>query len=80
LGSNPVRGDLVVSYSLPRAAPATLDLFDVRGRRVLGGEAPSSVGAHRWVVAPSGSLVEGVYWIRLSQAGSSAVRTVVILH
>jgi len=80
LGSNPVRGDLVVSYSLPRAAPATLDLFDVRGRHVLGGEAPSSAGTHRWLVAPSGSLVEGVYWICLTQAGSSAVRTVVVLH
>jgi galactose oxidase-like protein len=80
LGSNPVRGDLAVTYSLPTTARAFLDIFDVRGRRVLGIEAPGAIGAHRLVASPSGQLMEGVYWIRLTQGTASTAERVVVLR
>jgi hypothetical protein len=63
----PLTGALDVTFSLPMTAPATLDLFDVMGRRMMkravGGMGP---GEHQVRLAEPGQLTPGVYWLRLA--------------
>ncbi|MGH7724418.1 MAG: Kelch repeat-containing protein [Candidatus Eiseniibacteriota bacterium] len=65
---HPTRGDLIVVFRLPDAAPAQLELFDVAGRR-LESRAVGSLGAgeHRVLLAPAGKLPTGIYLLRLSR-------------
>jgi hypothetical protein len=65
---NPVAGQASIEFTLPDAAPATLELLDIAGRRVwsqdvgaLGG------GAHRVQVASGRALAPGLYVVRLSR-------------
>jgi len=66
---NPTAGNLVVSFTLPSAAAATLSVIDVSGRKVIERDVGTlGVGSH--VVDLRGAeLAPGVYLIRLSQAG-----------
>lgn len=67
---NPSVGGLHVAYSLAGAGPASLDVYDVTGRRVSShdvgdrGAGSHSVRLAEWVPP-------GVYVVRLSQAGRS---------
>jgi hypothetical protein len=70
---NPATVSATVRYSLPRAAFATLEVFDARGRRVLrpwAGE--QTAGDHAETVATDG-LSPGLYWIRWATPGGVAV-------
>jgi hypothetical protein len=76
---NPSAGrELRVSFTLPDAAPATLEVFDVAGRRVasaaVGGLGP---GAHAVSLSPR--LAPGVYSMALTQGSRRAVRRVAIV-
>jgi len=63
---NPATVSATVRYSLPRAAFATLEVFDARGRRVLRPFAlEQDAGEHAETVATDG-LSPGLYWMRLS--------------
>ena len=63
----PLTGALDVTFTLPMTAPASLDLFDVMGRRMVrrdvGGMGP---GEHQVRLAERGQLAPGVYWLRLA--------------
>jgi hypothetical protein len=72
---NPASGDrLTISFALPTASPARLELWDVAGRRVAGREV-GSFGAGRHVVdlAFGMHVPAGLYLVRLTQG--DAVRT-----
>lgn len=70
-----VHGLLSVSFSLPSAEPARIEVFDITGRRVAGREV-GSLGPGRHVVdlAQGGRIPAGLYVVRLSQG--KQVRTV----
>jgi hypothetical protein len=67
---NPAREGVRIAFSLPSAEPATLEMFDVAGRRVanipVGRLGP---GAHLVSIAEPRQLPVGLYLVRLSQAG-----------
>jgi len=67
---NPGRPDrLEVAFSLPAAGKATLELYDVRGRRVAGRDVGNlGAGSHRVDLARDVRIEAGVYWIRLTRA------------
>lgn len=77
---NPVRGGARVSYSIAAAAEVSVELFDVRGRRVqriLPG-LPQSAGTHgvEWR-APAAA---GVYFVRVRAGRDSQTRKVTVQH
>jgi VCBS repeat protein/type IX secretion system substrate protein len=76
---NPAQGALTVTFSLQDGPPASLELYDVSGRRVLarevGGLGP---GVHSVALEASGSLPSGVYMIRLTQGGRSLTTRAVL--
>lgn len=67
---NPVSDVLSVEFTLPAEGNGSLELFDLRGRRVarqdLAGMAP---GPHRVALSDGRRLAAGVYLVRLSQGG-----------
>jgi glycosidase len=68
--ANPTRGPLRVAFELPSAAPATLELLDLQGRRVARAEVgPLGPGAHQIELGRSAPLAPGLYFLRLRQAG-----------
>lgn len=70
--------DLRLVIELPSSAPATLEVFDVTGRRVHAQPVgDSSAGRHDVVLRSS---VAGIRWLRLRQAGQQAVRRIVSLR
>lgn len=80
LSPNPARGSAEVSFTLPVAAHARLDVYDVTGRRVASlHDGVTAAGAHRvrWTgVAGSGErAAPGAYLVRLT-AGEATVQRV----
>jgi hypothetical protein len=73
-------GALTVSLALPAAAPATLELYDVSGRRWASRRlAPAAPGALEVELRGAQPLRAGVYFIRLRQdAQSASLRTVIV--
>jgi hypothetical protein len=70
LRPNPALDEFAISFTLPTAARATLELFDASGRRLIAREVGSfGAGRHRLRLDEGARLVSGVYWIRLTQAG-----------
>ena len=88
LAASPVpahAGQLRINYSLPRAGPVSIDLYNVRGERVcslLNRQAESS-GAHsfRWDGhATRGSAVApGVYFLRLDCGEAARTQKIILL-
>ncbi len=73
------RGHLQVAFVLPSAEPASLELYDLGGRRV----ATQTVGVlgageHVLELHPAGALDAGIYWLRLSQGTQRATTRVVV--
>jgi hypothetical protein len=79
---NPAAGDLRVSFSLPDASPASLDLLDLSGRRIESRYVGSyGFGAHVVSLTPrSRALRPGVYWVRLTQGTRMAMTKVAVLQ
>lgn len=76
---NPAIEHMTVSFALSSAAPASLELVDVAGRRMLAREVGSlGAGSHRVELATAGQLPAGLYFLRLSQAGRVASSRVAI--
>jgi hypothetical protein len=70
LRPNPAVGELAVSFTLPSAAPATLALLDVSGRRLIAREVGSlGPGRHLQRLGEGARFAPGIYWLRLTQAG-----------
>lgn len=59
-----------ILLSLPDAAPAALELFDVAGRR-LARQSVNGIGQHRVNVSEGLSLKSGIYFVRLTHGGRS---------
>jgi hypothetical protein len=77
---NPARGDFTISFRLPDAAPARIEVFDVAGRRVASEEVgPMGAGAHRVALA-AGGLRGGIYLVRLSRGAAHRTARAVLLR
>ena len=75
------RGRLRVHFSLPTEAPARLELFDVRGRRVTQQEVQGQGSGLQVVdLAEQGPIPAGVYFVRLTQGADARVARAVILE
>jgi hypothetical protein len=78
---NPSRGNPTIAFSLDRDEPASLALFDVRGRRVYEREVDSlGPGAHRIAIEGQGTFPAGIYSVRLRQADRVATTRGVIIR
>ena len=66
---NPARGEIRVWFTLPSREPATLELMDVAGRRVIRREVGSLGPGPHALTLGSPSLRPGLYFLRLAQAG-----------
>jgi hypothetical protein len=67
---NPAERELSVAFTLAGDQPARLELFDLRGRRIVAREVGTlGAGAHRVSLADARGLPAGVYLVRLEQAG-----------
>jgi hypothetical protein len=75
LRPNPSVGALTVAFTLPSWAPATLELLDVGGRRLIGREVGSlGAGGHLLRLDDGLRLAPGMYWLRLTQNGRALIK------
>jgi hypothetical protein len=80
-GSNPALGSFNVSFSLPDARPARLELYDVSGRRVLAREVGAmGAGTHVIRLGETSQLASGVYWLRLVHPTKTLVARAALLR
>lgn len=81
---NPARGNVAVSFELPRAGRVSLEVFDVTGRRVrviAAGE--RAAGAHRALWdgrSAEGREQSGLFFLRLTAGGDRATTRVLMLR
>jgi hypothetical protein len=69
---NPAVRDLTVAFSLPGDEPASLELYDLRGRRVAHRDVGAlGAGDHRVSLTDGRNLPAGVYLVRLTRAERS---------
>ena len=81
LQPNPAVDDVVVSFSLPSAELARLEMFDLAGRRVLEREVGSlGAGTQRLNLSHGVRLPAGVYSLRLIQGERRAVARAVVIR
>ena len=79
---NPLPGGaLAVGFTLPSAAPASIELLDVAGRRVAGREVGSlGAGHHTLDLGERLRLAPGLYLVRLTQGANTRVTRVAVLR
>jgi hypothetical protein len=76
---NPAIAGLNVAFSLPDAAPARIELFDLLGRRVLRRDVGGlGLGNHLVDLATGRKPEPGVYLLRLTRGSQSASRQVIV--
>jgi len=72
--------ELQVRASAAQGAAATLEMFDVTGRRVLAHDLAIASTDQTVHLDGAGDLHRGIYMVRMSQRGASVIRRVVITH
>jgi hypothetical protein len=78
---NPATAELRVAFSLPDAAPARLEAFDLAGRRVAAQEVGAmGAGSHVVNLGEGARLGCGVYVVRLTQGERSLVTRAVVVR
>ena len=78
---NPARSGVWVSFTLPAAGPATLELLDIAGRRVAVREMNSlGAGRHRFDVTSGNSVAPGLYLVRVANGARLATAKVVVVQ
>jgi hypothetical protein len=79
---NPSRGGaLTVRFTLPSAAPASIELLDVAGRRIAAPEVGSlGTGRHALDLGQGQQLAPGLYLVRLRQGANTRVTRVAVLR
>jgi len=82
---NPARASALIRYTLPRAAPARLELFDLTGRRVrVFAEGPAEAGPHAGTFALEDAagrpLAAGLYLVRLESSGLALTRRIAVVR
>jgi hypothetical protein len=77
---NPVHVDATIHFALPAAAPVTLAVYDIQGRRVviLLDQVLQQAGPHD-VLVQAGGWRPGVYLYRLEAGGASATRKMLVV-
>jgi len=81
LHPNPAIEAINVSFSLPTASSATLELLDLAGRRVIDREVGGlGVGRHVLRLDSGERIAPGVYWLRLRQGAQQALARAVVMH
>ena len=81
LRPNPATDGLVVSFVLPSAAPASISLFDLAGRRILQDVmSDPQPGAHVMRLSDAGRVPQGIYWLELRQGADSRHSRAIVLH
>lgn len=81
--TNPVvDGSLQLVCGLPGWSPAGVEVFDVSGRRVAARDLRGlGTGLHTVAVLPdNGTLVKGIYLVRLTQGGRSLTQKVAVMR
>ena len=79
IAPNPVIDRLSVTFSLSSTGPATVELLDISGRRVLAREVGSmGVGIHSVDLSVGRQNAPGVYFLRLMQGSQTQTRRVVV--
>ncbi len=74
-------GALAVSLSLPQGGSASLELFDVNGRRLIGERLEGlGAGSHELSLRPAQPLMPGVFFARVTQNGEAASRRFVVVQ
>ncbi len=76
---NPTRGRVAATLNLPGAAPATLELVDLSGRRVRE-FVVAGPGVQTVRFELGGDVNPGLYLLRLRQAGQEAVRKLTVVR
>ena len=79
-GPNPARGAVRVTFALDMPGDATLDVFDVRGRRVarlLTGAQPAGTWTVVW---DASGVAPGVYTVRLAAGTAATSRVVTVVR
>ena len=72
-------GALRVSFSLPRAGSAALEVYDLTGRRVAGHKLEGLTAGSHQVTLGEASLKSGIYFGRLTQDDHSAMRKFMVV-
>lgn len=75
---NPCRGEAHIAFSLPAAANARLELFDLAGRKVRTLAAGSFAAGEHEATADTATLAPGVYIYRLTAGNNAAAKRLVI--
>jgi len=76
---NPTSSGLLISFNLPSTGPATFDLIDASGRRVLTRDVGSlGAGKHQLDLRRE-TLAPGLYWMRLTQGERMSSGKVAVL-
>ena len=74
---NPAHGELTLRYAVPTAGPVTLEVFDVRGRRVATLDSGvRNAGEH--VATWDARVAAGLYFVRLGSPGRALSARVVV--
>ncbi|MFI5371476.1 MAG: kelch repeat-containing protein [Candidatus Eisenbacteria bacterium] len=77
---NPVVGRFNVSFRLPNADPARVEVIDVNGRRLITREVGGlGAGVHDVDLGSSRDFAPGMYFVRLSRAGQSLTTRAVVM-
>jgi len=78
---NPSTGEMTVQFTLPDAAPATVELLDVAGRRLWKQDVgPLGAGIHVMRVSPARVPPPGLYLLRLTHGAASFTSKVIRLR
>jgi hypothetical protein len=74
-------GPIGATFTLSGDNRARLEMFDVRGQRVLAREVGAlGAGAHRLDVGDAKDYPSGVYFMRLTQSGHSVSSRLVVVR
>lgn len=78
---NPSHGEPVITFSLARAGPVTVEVYDLRGRRVLARDLGTlAARSHEFRLRTGPPLPAGVYTLRLTQGSEVATARAVVIR
>jgi hypothetical protein len=77
---NPFSAATRVEFDLASDADVSIEVFDVTGKRVLTARRPGLGAGPNSVEIDGRSLRAGVYYCRVTAAGESATRKIVVLR
>ena len=80
IAPNPSRSSFSLQYSIGSGGTTTLQIYDVRGRRVLTRDIPGTSSGVAFETVDTSRLVSGVYFLRVSNSGGQATQRFVVLR